>query len=555
VELERTSVLNRTIWSFVWFAIISIGMNAFASWGAWWGYGVIGPLVTLIGVSGMVANWTLPTRHHRGLEHLTMLASLLTLAFIQGPAIAVNRFYNTDAAAFNQRAAQLLMHGINPYGVKLSPGYLTLNHVADYWTYTMSGGYVDHVSYPAGSFLFQVPFEWLGVHHLTTNWVDLVAWLGAGILLYRVSPWYTKWLAPLLLLATELTYVFTNGGTDALFVPFMMIAALRWDDFVTRSGPRWSRWLGPVSLGVACSIKQTPWFTVPFFVVGICLEARHHEQPVVRTTLRYSAWVFVTFLVINLPFIIWSPLTWIKGTLLPMSEPLVPDGQGLVGIVLHGLVRGLHPSYLQLASFLLLLSLLAAFVTWYPVLKRSWMFAVPLVLYVPSRSLSTYLIDFIPAAFVLALTTQRVPAKWASQRLPRIRLLAIAIPALFSVAAAVWSFSSPTLTITPIAYGSSHFNQYINPMIVSIKNNTDQTVTPHVMVEVGSSHPVGFWHQAKNAPITLAPHQTRIVTLFPPLYMGAPQYQETWLVEALTSSPNSLSVTPAYEWKNGKKYY
>ena len=38
-----------------------------------------------------------------------------------------------------------------------------------------------------------------------------------------------RWVAPLLLAAGVFTGAFANGGTDALFVPFLILAVWRWD--------------------------------------------------------------------------------------------------------------------------------------------------------------------------------------------------------------------------------------------------------------------------------------------------------------------------------------
>jgi uncharacterized membrane protein len=554
VEFDRPITLQRCIWTIVFFSVLNIGTQMFGQWSEWSGYAVIGPLTTLVGTVGILLAWTTSEHRFARFELTGMVTSLATVVLAQAPVIASMRYFDTDAAAFNQRAAQLLLGGINPYLAHFTPAGLSLDHPAAYWTYTLTGHYVNAVSYPAGSFLIQAPFQWLGLTHMTTNWVDLFAWLAAAIIIYRISPRNAKWIAPLMLLATEFTYLFSHGATDAVFVPFVMLAALRWDDFVVASAPRWTRWLGPVALGIACSVKQTPWFLVPFFLVGVAIEASHHERQWWRESGRYLAIVAGTFLLINAPFILWSPSAWVRGSLLPLTSPLVPDGQGLIGLVLHGFVRGVHTTYLDLAAGLLLIALLAGFVVWYPALKRLWMFILPVVLYVPSRSLSTYLVDFIPAAFVMALTTQRVPERWSGRTHLVLRRWAVVVPSILAGVALVAAMSFPVITVKAEVYGSSHYNQYINPMYLSFENNTGQTLHPHVMLVVGSGHPVGFWSTLDGSTLTLAPHQTRQLWMKPPLYMGPPSYLQHWLVEVFTATPNSMSVSRAYVWPYGKKY-
>ena len=60
----------------------------------------------------------------------------------------------------------------------------------------------------------------------------------------------------------------------------------------------------------------------------------------VRMVVRYLAIVVGIFAVVNLPFVIWRPAAWARGTFLPFLQPLVADGQGLVTLALHGIAHG-----------------------------------------------------------------------------------------------------------------------------------------------------------------------------------------------------------------------
>ena len=547
-------MVTRLLWTFVWFSIVAVGTNAYGSWGVWPGFNVVGPLITLLGLLGMGAVWLVPDRHHVALENVSFASAVLAVLLTEGPVLAASGFFSTDAAAFNQRATELLVSGKNPYAATFRASHLLLDHANDFWTYTLTGGHVDKVSYPAGSFLLQAPLQILGLRHLGTNWLDLFAWIIAAVILYRVSPPYAKWLSPLLLLASMFTYMFAFGGTDALFVPFLMLAAFRWDDFVVPHGPRWSRWVGPLSLAIACSIKQTPWFTVPFFIVGIMIEARHANAALVRTVVRYCSIVAGVFLVINAPFILWSPGAWLHGVVLPMTQPLVPDGQGLVSLVTHGFVHVVHPLYLQIAGMLAMLALIVAFYFWYPLLKRSWMFAIPLILFLPSRSLSSYLVDFVPAAFVMALSTHRVLEGWVAHRTTMLRRWAVGAPVALSILAAVLAFSAPPMGLRIDHYGSSPDNQYMSDMTITLTNRTNAAITPHVMVLIGSAHPVGFWKPSGGTDqMSIRAHSRATFTLEPPRFMGAPKYHQSWLVEVLTNSPAALTTSHVMRWPLGHR--
>ena len=192
----------------------------------------------------------------------------------QGIGIHTRRFYSTDSAAFNQVGAKLLLHGIDPYAATLGSAAKLLKAPAQFWTYTVAGGHVDHVSYPAGSILLQVPALALGFHHEVVDWLDLLAWVVTGVLIFALLPASVRWLATLLLLAPAFSGVFGSGGTDAAFLPFLVLAVWRWDRYGLGRSAGVARWMGPVALGLACSIKQTPWFCIPFLAIGLAVEAR-----------------------------------------------------------------------------------------------------------------------------------------------------------------------------------------------------------------------------------------------------------------------------------------
>ncbi len=554
METEPAPMIARLNWTFVWFSMVVVGTRAYESWSVWSGFNLVGPLLTLMGLAGVVGVWLVPDKHGVALEHVSFGAAILAVLLENGPVLATSRYFNTDSAAFNQRATELLLKGHDPYQAIFTRGQLLLHHANSYWTYTMGGGHVARLSYPAGSFLFQAPLQLLGLHHLGTNWLDLVAWIGAAVILYLVSPPSAKWLSPLLLLASMFTFMFTFGGTDGLFVPFMMLAVWRWDDFVKPTISRWATWLGPVSLGIACSIKQTPWFIVPFLVVGIYREALYHDVPVARTVARYGAAVVATFLAINVPFIVWSPGAWWRGVLLPMTQPLVPDGQGLVSIVTHGFVHVVHPFDLQLASFLVMIALLFALYYWYPLLKRSWMFAIPLILFLPSRSLSSYLVDFIPAAFVMVVTTRRVPESRETMGSPAARRSALGVPVALAMIMIIVAFSSAPLGVRLDHYAPSADMVCMGDIQLTLANHTASPVVPHVMVLVGSDHPVGFWTPVGTpGPLTIGAHAHETVTFQPPSCVGTPRFRQSWMVYVMTNSPRALAATPVLTWRYGDR--
>jgi len=549
MDSARAMDAQRALWTLVWFAVISVGLNSWSAWAKWPGFAIVAPLVTLVGLVGVSLVWVAPHRWDSRLEHAAVAVAISTVVVTYAPSMLAERFFNTDAAAFNQRATWLLAHGRNPYSAVFHASNLALNHAASFWTYLLNGGHVDQVSYPAGAFVLQWPLQVLGVTRLGTNWLDLFAWLAASLLLYFFSPASTKWLAPLLLLTTVFTFSFAHGGTDALFVPFMIIAAYRWDDFVVARAPGWTRWVSPVALGVACSIKQTPWFSLPFFVVGIAMESSLLERKPLRDAGRYLSWVALPFVLFNLPFFLWSPSDWLRGTSLPLREPLIPDGQGLVTLVTHGVATTLHPERLQFAAALVLLLLLWAYVRWYGALKSAWLFALPVVLFLPSRSLSSYLVDFVPAALVAALSTRRVDAHtphrpWVPWTMIGATLVALGLM--------VSSFSGSPIGLRLDNVSVTRVGLRFTTMRLTLMNHTNDAVRPHVLVQVGSSHSVGFWTFVGHPNgVVLDAKSTATYELRAPSAMYTPARHESWLVEVTSESPSFVVTTGTLTWRRG----
>ena len=174
----------------------------------------------------------------------------------------------------------------------------------------------------------------------------------------------------------------------------------------------------------------------------------------IRLCLRYLLTVLVVFAAVNLPFLAWHPGAWWHGTLIPLTGGLVADGQGFVTLATHGLTGGVNLTMLSLAGALAMVGGVAAFVAWYPQLKRIW----PLLLTVPfffsPRSLSSYLVDLFPVALVAALSVDGVPrdgvrgrTAWRDLR-ARPSVLVVAASCVGVVIASFMAFSGPPLQLS-----------------------------------------------------------------------------------------------------------
>jgi hypothetical protein len=559
-------LVQQCAWTLAWAAVLVSALNFWGSWsaGAW--AAVASPVLVLVALVGAVVVWTARRPVGRAVQAAGLGAALVTAALAQGTDIHLRHWYATDSAAFNQVATRLLLHGHDPYAASMAPAGRLLHPVAAYWTYQTNGGHVLRVSYPAGSFLLQAPFMALGLTHLATDWVDLGAWLVTAVLVFCMLPGFLRWLAPLLVMTGAFLGPFANGGTDALFVPFLVVAVWRWDRFPGRATPWLPAWAGPVALGIACSVKQTPWFCVPFLVVGVACEARRTGTGALRTAARYLGLVAGTFLVVDLPFLVWSPAAWLHGAFLPVVEPLVPDGQGLVSLALHGVTGGVVTVWVTAAAALALGAMVAAFALWEGRLKRVWLFLVPLILFLPDRSLANYLSDFVPAALVAALSVRAVGAGEptvagvgrTANRPAWLAPLAVGLPAVVSAALLVVAFTSAPLTVTVdgvTATGVATVDGGLSwgHVLVTVHNTSSSVLSPHFMVSSGGGHPDGFWSaRAVQGIDPVAPGASTRFVLRPTTDSPAPPTGQWWIVEAYSSLPDALSTSSLQRWTLGK---
>ena len=557
VDLDQPQfrrLIYRCGWTLVWVGVLTTGLGAWGWWSTWPPNALFSPLITIGAVIGLTAVWTRTVPERQWFTRVSLAVASLSTMYFQGLQIRGRGFYSTDAAAFNDVATKLFLHGHNPYSWSVGNDAAELiQNPARFWTYTLDGGHVAQVSYPAGSFLLQAPLQLVGVHHLPSDWMDLLCGIASMLLLYKMLPQIVRWLAPVLLLGGFYIGIFSNGGTDALFLPFLLLAVWRWDRFVDASASVWVRYSGPAALGIACSIKQTPWFCALFLVVGIAMEAASHGRNALKAASSYLGVVAGVFALINLPFFVGNPSAWLHGAFLPLVDPLVPDGQGVVSFVLHGYFHGARLVWLGIAGALSVLFVLGLFVFRYATFKRSWLFLLPIALLSPARSLSEYALDFVPVAIVAAFSVEATSFVLVPRLRPRLRGAITVLPVLGVALCLVLSFTRPVLTITVGEVTLKKGTSLYDTMLVRLTNNTGSTVTPSVMVLENDTHPTGYWRLPSGGTLTLGPHATKTVMLVAPPGTPTSLRDQYWIVTAVTPSPASVSSSSPMQWQFGHR--
>ena len=556
---------EQALWTMVGVGLLwwSWRLNAFTSIGWTVPFMVLG---ILWGLAIVLVSW-LPDVPVNGDGRLAQAfqwgtaALTVTLFVVWGVAVTQGiSGYGTDAMAFNQYAAELARHGMNPYVHSMARAFQLFHITPSGYTYAFTGAPVTALSYPSLSFLVYVPLLALGWSHNLAPLLNVCAWALTAALMFALSP---RPLRPVALLFSGfgIYAVFAIGGvTDVLFMPLLTLAAYRWDRF---GSSRWS-YGGPLLLGLAMGIKQTVWPVLPFLLVALWLDQSRRARPAdgLARAARYLAAVLVAFAVPNLPYFIASPHAWTRGVLTPLTHSLVPTGQGTISLSLFLHMGGGSLTAFTLATLLMYALALVTFARTYPLLRSGCWLLPALAFLFASRSNFNYLAALIPAGYIAATSVAPAPlGRGANQavvvgagvrhalgrwfRSPPWALASGGLAAAF-LAVAIYSLSAPApLGIRLTALQTAGRSDRINRLTVRVTNHSGGAVRPAFDV-LRSGTNTGFWPVAAG-PSRLASGQAADYTLLAPNADSEPSIHGTFTVIGFLASPRSFSISDQYD--------
>ena len=230
----------------------------------------------------------------------------------------------TDNHLYQEYAAYALELGQNPYTVDTFHAYRALRAQQAFPTQQLDGDYVGNLIYPSLSFLILIPAHWLGAPSIYVYFVALVL---IGLVLYFGSPPPLRPLMPLaLVIFTPYIQLSFMGLGETVWVLFTMMMILRWKHPLEAA----------VWYGLACAYKQPPWMYAPFLAL---LLWRDHQRPTI--ILRFALVSLATFLVFNLPFMLWNPSAWFNDVFEDIFLG-AESGSGDWAVVVHGIGRDRH---------------------------------------------------------------------------------------------------------------------------------------------------------------------------------------------------------------------
>lgn len=484
-----------------------------------------------------------------------VLAALVVLAETAA-ILQVSSSYLSDEAAFQQGAAQLLLHGHDPYGRDLASSLFAFR-VPGLYTFTLGGGTVTTYSYPALPLLLVAPFVALtgGGQAVPILYVLLLVLGMAGS--FKLLPERLRLLAVVVFAGLPpLFNLALDGMSEIMAVVALIPVAYSWtrvggDGFATRTAVRrW--WWSAAALGLALSTNQLAWFIAPFLLVGIYLirAGAAGAREGARTVVGYAGGAALAFLVINLPFIAWSPGNWLSAVASPVTQHAVPYGQGLISLPLFAGIGGGDLFPVEVAAAAAFLGLLAIYALHFRRLGRAC-FVLPLiVLFVSGRSLGAYWFAPIPL-LLLALATDRPTAFDRAAELlsrvrrsrPRLALSASALVPAVLVLGVAFTIRAP-LTIHVLTTTASSTTDQIYKLRMRVTNTSSHRLRPHFSTD-STGRSTSFW-RVRQGPRVLLPHSTSTYVITAVDMYGTQPADTPFVVQAFTDSPETVSTSTSH---------
>ncbi len=376
---------------------------------------------------------TVGERPKTALLMTVLLGITIAQMLIAVPHLMQVQRYTNDAVAVTDCAAQMVMHGQNPYknvhmltclqDHGLNSGSTTPKTVGafkDFRSYPspaaatfkwkqyitfindlkqerrnpsyMTPDFENRFNYPGAAITMAIPVLLLGVRDLIPLYLGFMVLTGIQIW-RRANPRIRLAVTCLLLGNAPLVVDGVGGLTDASYAFFLV---LYWFN-------RGRTWPAGLLLGLAIASRQQAWFFVPFLLFLSWRESGFREA------CKLSAIMTLVFIGLNLQFILMSPADWLTGMLGPMRDPMFALGVGLVDLSIAKALP-LFPAAVYLVLEVLAYAGVFAFYV------RRWATAPALALLLPLipmffawRSLHTYFM-FLPVLAVAALviTTPRI---------------------------------------------------------------------------------------------------------------------------------------------------
>jgi hypothetical protein len=369
---------------------------------------------------------TLPAILRRLYRPLAALAAALSILLIvlnlqgtlpYGLVIGSPMHYGNDAISVTSCATDSFLAGENPYStfrvvpclskyfneqlvpIKTTPlqegafkhtlKYPTAEqlarqfHIAQQRDEAYPPEFESYYSYPSGSFL--LPALVVALHLQDMSIFYLGCYLAIAALAVWCSSGVARWAALVAIAANAALWpTVSAGATDSLYALLVLLAWI-WRD---------RRWLSVLLMGLAVATRQQAWFFTLFYGVLIYRTMGRREL------LVRGGGIALVFALLDVPYIVTSPIAWLHGVLGPMTDPMFPRGTGIIALSIYGAGSlPLGPRLLYL--FLETIALLASMWYYWRTCRQhpeTGLVLAPLALFFAWRSLYSY---FLPLSLLV----------------------------------------------------------------------------------------------------------------------------------------------------------
>lgn len=431
-------------------------------------------LFAVIAVGGLgliaivAAGLRTPPDRLRWLILLAIVSEIGLTALIWRHTQRLHPFSRVDVALYIDMASELVQHGENPYTWDFNGVNEVYRAAQAASTPQLDGSTAGRYDYPALGVLAVLPFEVIG---LPGVWlVPLLAQIGMAILIFLAAP---HDIQPLILFPLLVWFRFSDltavGANDVVWSMLLVGMIVAWRRPTLRA----------VLYGLAISYKQIPWFLFPFLVMRIWYGSDPHtprKTQVARLT-QFSMVSGLTFLIMNLPFILWNPSAWLEGILTPVTENLVYFSQGgLSGLTTFGYVN-LPKGYYLLATLIVLAVLLFIYRRHFSTLRDAFVIMPSIFMWFSYRALVSYWVYWVPPA--LAILLQREPQGDAHIENPDWldTMLVAAAAALILAIVGIVLVSDFPLAVEPVPPYLTEDGQ-VNRILIRLENLGPATIKP-----------------------------------------------------------------------------
>ncbi|MFH9083741.1 hypothetical protein [Streptomyces sp. NPDC017673] len=508
--------------------------------------GVISVCYASILVTGVLALTVRRTRSLARLD-LVVLVTAVTLALC---AWALNHG-GGDEATLTTQAARELVAG-HPVYEQPWPWLFHAKGVA--LTPTMDGGYDFTYGYPPLTPLLTAPLLWLGHGGAPATAAATLALVAGAVVLWRLLPVPWRSAATMVCLGFGFLPMYARQGYPAIIALALLLpVVVRWPRLGARGRLGAAGIARAACLGAACAAQQLPWFVTPFLLAGI-YAVRHGElggRAAARVVLRIVGTAVLTWLLINVYFVVSEPGRWLRGIALPLTQGAVLHGQGLVDVSLYFTRGSDRLDWYGRASVLLAAALLAVFVLFVRRLGPAATVLPWCAFYLATRSQDGYYLMMTPLWLAAAVTAPLPEFAHAWQPRPRPftgprrrAALAVAVVALITpalVSAALAATGAPPLRMDVAAARQTPAGT-LSRLTLRVTNTGGTALTPHYMLSAGQG--MSRYWSLMRGPATVPAHGTATVELWAPSgAVRVPAKSGTRLrLRAFTADPQTLST-------------